>query len=526
MEHRLGGNASPSEASGILSRWKLLIQETLHLTRDTLSALVGAPRQFEPQPLPQPRPRPIRNRHPSPPPRRQPKPELHPQPSSSSQGRQETHTGLPSPPSTHATTLSSSPTASLLGSYTQLDVELELLKATQERDRVRKRPHTREHIHAKAHKDKLAQIRQNDLDDMQKELYEMHRKRGFSSDYSDFQDFIHFRQRLERLQNLEVLATSRSLSDLRAKAEADERARRHSHEDYSRYWYKRALAHAKASIESPKPFRPSTSFFDQLQKLQAAKDQEIEGKLRPKVQPLPDRLPPDDEAKVASLLLRRGVISKCEREQVTDKDLSRLNPRAWLNDELINFYGQLILSRGEGRKENQPANGSGRAITPLKVHYFNTFFWTKLKGDGYEKSRLAKWTKKIDIFSKDVILIPINHNNSHWTSAAINFRKKRIECYDSMGMDQSAVHRGLRAYLDAEHRNKKKKPFDFTDWVDYTSEDFPQQENGYDCGVFTCQTLESLARGAETFAFRQSNMPYLRRRMVWEIGHAKLWEGS
>ena len=41
MEHRLGGNASPSEASGILSRWKLLIQETLHLTRDTLSALVG-----------------------------------------------------------------------------------------------------------------------------------------------------------------------------------------------------------------------------------------------------------------------------------------------------------------------------------------------------------------------------------------------------------------------------------------------------------------------------------------------------
>lgn len=25
-------------------------------------------------------------------------------------------------------------------------------------------------------------------------------------------------------------------------------------------------------------------------------------------------------------------------------------------------------------------------------------------------------------------------------------------------------------YLDAEHRNKKKKPFDFTDWADYHSE--------------------------------------------------------
>ena len=46
---------------------------------------------------------------------------------------------------------------------------------------------------------------------------------------------------------------------------------------------------------------------------------------------------------------------------------------------------------------------------------------------------------KIDIFSKDVILIPINHNNSHWTAAAINFRRKRIESYDSMGMKRDNV---------------------------------------------------------------------------------------
>ena len=50
----------------------------------------------------------------------------------------------------------------------------------------------------------------------------------------------------------------------------------------------------------------------------------------------------------------------------------------------------------------------------------------------------------------------------------------------------------------------------------------PQQENGYDCGVFTCQFLEALSRGEEDFAFTQANMPYLRRKMVWEIGHAKL----
>jgi len=139
-----------------------------------------------------------------------------------------------------------------------------------------------------------------------------------------------------------------------------------------------------------------------------------------------------------------------------------------------------------------------------------------------KKGRLAKWTKKIDIFQKDIILIPVNHNNSHWTAAAINFRKKRIESYDSMDMDRLAVYKRLRSYLDMEHRNKKKKPFDFSEWEDWVYEDTPQQENGYDCGVFTCQFLETLSRGEETFNFTQADMFYLRRRMIWEIGNAQL----
>jgi len=200
------------------------------------------------------------------------------------------------------------------------------------------------------------------------------------------------------------------------------------------------------------------------------------------------------------------------------------------------------LSRSESRKENSiPALADGRINglvncvkdkakakaaekkPPLDVHYFNTFFWPKLTGEGYDKGRLAKWTKKFDLFSKDVILIPVNHNNSHWTAAAINFRRKRIESYDSMGMGRSAVHKALRKYLDDEHRNKKKKPFDFTGWVDWVDETTPQQENGYDCGVFTCQFLQALSQGEEDdFGFSQVDMPYLRRRMVWEIGNAKL----
>lgn len=41
----------------------------------------------------------------------------------------------------------------------------------------------------------------------------------------------------------------------------------------------------------------------------------------------------------------------------------------------------------------------------------------------------------------------------------------------------------------------------------YFSQDVPQQSNGCDCGVFTCQFMESLTRDAGGFDFEQKNMP-------------------
>jgi len=92
-----------------------------------------------------------------------------------------------------------------------------------------------------------------------------------------------------------------------------------------------------------------------------------------------------------------------------------------------------------------------------------------------------------------------------------------------MNMDATRIYTALRKYLDDEHLNKKKKPFDFSGWSDHVNEKTPQQENGYDCGVFTCQFLQALSQGEEDdFGFSQVDMLYLRRRMIWEIGHAKL----
>ena len=162
----------------------------------------------------------------------------------------------------------------------------------------------------------------------------------------------------------------------------------------------------------PPPQRPFVPSFEQLQHSKTAKDEEIERLLRPKKAPLPLHLPPEDEAYVDAILTKRGVVSKTDREQVTGKDIARLRPCQSLNDEIINFYGQLILSRSQSRKENSTSSlgdghinglvngvkGKAKAVEKiysLDIHYFSTFFWPKLTGEGYDKGGLAEWTKVI-----------------------------------------------------------------------------------------------------------------------------------
>ncbi|KAF4572677.1 Smt3-specific protease [Pleurotus pulmonarius] len=371
------------------------------------------------------------------------------------------------------------------------------------------------------HKQRVQEERIADRLEMEKELYSYERRNGYQSSLSDFKGLLSYRAALEKVQFREALSPSASLTDLRELAPSSNRNRRYSFADADGVFLQRALDKARATFNSPKPPKPFIPTWEQMQLRNRTRDQEIEDRLRPKRAPLPTQLPPADDAKVTGILQKRGAVFKFAREQVSSEDIARLRPCQWLNDEIINFYGSMILARSESSKENP----GGKASKPLKVHYFSTFFWPKVL-DGYDKSRLAKWTKKFDIFDKDVVLLAVNHGNTHWTSAAINFRQKRIEAYDSMNGDQTYVLKHLRAYVDAEHRNKKKKPFDFTGWEDYSPKDIPQQENAYDCGVFTCTILEYLSRGEEVFNFTQKHMPYIRRKMILEIATSQLRDPS
>ena len=367
--------------------------------------------------------------------------------------------------------------------------------------------------------------------------------------FEDFQSLVKKRMRVQRLLDLE----SQRLAP-RAAAEAfDEQA-------YTQRTLEALRAReAHARVRLPPPRVPEE---EQLARARAEREKRraehgILGRA-----PLPATLPEPLEAEVRSTFQRRGVIASMTGAQVEAHDLAKLRPGQWLNDEVINFYGNLIMQRANDaeavrqRAREQHAALPSDACAYWSVHFFSSFFWQKLQSSGF--TGVQRWSRRVDLFTKDLILLPINLGQSHWVCAAINLRLRRFEYYDSMGIPRPAVFGTLRAYLREELRAKKQLELDLSDWEDYFAGDAsPQQANGYDCGVFAIQTLEQLSRRdplepmppplsapefchaadpaelrrerllhADDYAwnFAQQHMPYLRRRMVHEIASKRLLE--
>ncbi|CAJ1085184.1 sentrin-specific protease 1 [Xyrichtys novacula] len=201
------------------------------------------------------------------------------------------------------------------------------------------------------------------------------------------------------------------------------------------------------------------------------------------------------------------VLSEGFGLSLTRKDLQTLSNLNWLNDEVINFYMNLLVERS--KDPNLPS-----------VNTFNTFFYPKLRSSGY--SAVRRWTKKTDIFSKDILLVPI-HLGVHWCLSVVDFRKKEVLYFDSMGGNNDEACRLLFDYLQQESKDKKGKELDTSGWTLYSKKrhEIPQQMNGSDCGMFTCKYADYITKD-KPITFTQKHMPYFRKRMVWEIVNHKL----
>ncbi|XP_063742792.1 uncharacterized protein LOC134866511 isoform X2 [Eleginops maclovinus] len=110
-----------------------------------------------------------------------------------------------------------------------------------------------------------------------------------------------------------------------------------------------------------------------------------------------------------------------KKHTLTLEDLSTLADQNWLNDQVMNMYGELIMESAHH-----------------KVHFLNSFFHRQLMTKGYDG--VKRWTKQVELFSKSLLLVPI-HLEVHWCLVTADIGKKKICLYDSQGNSLQKVAR-------------------------------------------------------------------------------------
>lgn len=115
------------------------------------------------------------------------------------------------------------------------------------------------------------------------------------------------------------------------------------------------------------------------------------------------------------------VICKIGDIALKYKDIAKLAPATWLNDEIVNAYIKLL-----------PDN-DGESF----IH--NSFFYTKIEGlatkgnfNLRQLARIYKKRKVTNIFTVKRLFFPINMRSVHWVFACVNMSTATIEYYDSI----------------------------------------------------------------------------------------------
>ncbi|KAM3457530.1 hypothetical protein MY3296_000962 [Beauveria thailandica] len=117
------------------------------------------------------------------------------------------------------------------------------------------------------------------------------------------------------------------------------------------------------------------------------------------------------------------------RTSVEKEDILKLDEGEFLNDNLINFYLR-YLQTNIGRDHPEFVN---------RVHIMSTFFFEKLtsRKGGINYDGVKSWTSKLDLFSYDYVVVPVNEN-AHWYLAIIcNTPKLLAPTEDELHVDAS-----------------------------------------------------------------------------------------
>ncbi|XP_022791348.1 uncharacterized protein LOC111330708 [Stylophora pistillata] len=147
-----------------------------------------------------------------------------------------------------------------------------------------------------------------------------------------------------------------------------------------------------------------------------------------------------------------------------------------------------------------------------------------LKWDEFEKVAVEKIKEK-KLLQQDIILIPCNSGGRHWVLCAILCKEKSVIVLDSLSGEivKPSTQDILSKVITMLRFNNSTTDFQQEEWSLYVNmcKEIPQQQNGYDCSIFTCMYAGCLAKGCPMVV--QDNIPALRQVMIVELHQRKLY---
>lgn len=191
---------------------------------------------------------------------------------------------------------------------------------------------------------------------------------------------------------------------------------------------------------------------------------------------------------------------------ISKRDVDLLRPEVFVNDTIIDFYIKYLKNKIQPEEKH-------------RFHFFNSFFFRKLADpdkDSFSASegraafqRVRKWTRKVNLFEKDYVIIPVNFNY-HWSLIVMchlgevatfedeDVKKSiRVPCIlhmDSIKGNHAGLQDLVRSYLCEEWKEKQKEASkDISSRfynLRFVSLELPQQQNSFDCGLFLLHYVE------------------------------------
>ncbi|OMJ67286.1 hypothetical protein SteCoe_35591 [Stentor coeruleus] len=188
---------------------------------------------------------------------------------------------------------------------------------------------------------------------------------------------------------------------------------------------------------------------------------------------------------------------------LTYKDIKKLYPRKWINDQIINSYLKLL----------QPEPNA----FILDTYFYQTI--QTMAEQGWDISKLTRIIARYGIynFSKvPLIVFPVNIKQAHWVTICINNIDQVIEYYDSF---KSQNFENVCVLIESFLENIGIGKYD---WHEMET---PIQEYAYDSGIFVIKTIQAVAFNKDFF-FCSQDMEFYRKVMMLELKHGKVFVDS